>query len=208
MILNLFENPIFFIFAVIALVVAITVHEASHAKMADYLGDPTPRLQGRVTLNPLSHLDLVGSLFILLVGFGWGKPVEFDPYNLRNKKKDSVLISLAGPMSNFLIAVLSSLILYSLFFLNLNMPVISSFLAILIQLNLMLGVFNLVPIHPLDGFKIVEGLLSNEQAVEWRKLERFGFIFLLLFIFPIGNGSIFQNVLSPLIAFIYRFLIP
>jgi len=208
MILNLFENPIFFIFAVIALVVAITVHEASHAKMADYLGDPTPRLQGRVTLNPLSHLDLVGSLFILLVGFGWGKPVEFDPYNLRNKKKDSVLISLAGPMSNFLIAVLSSLILYSLFFLNLNMPVISSFLAILIQLNLMLGVFNLVPIHPLDGFKIVEGLLSNEQALEWRKLERFGFIFLLLFIFPIGNSSIFQNVLSPLIAFIYRFLIP
>ena len=209
MILQLFENPLAFVFVALSMVVAITIHEAAHAKMADYLGDPTPRMQGRVTLNPLSHLDLYGTIFILLIGFGWGKPVQFDPFNLRNRRRDSALISIVGPLSNFAIALAASLILNLL---QLNSSFTSllfvSFLSVLIQLNIMLGIFNLIPIHPLDGFKIVEGILSSEQAYEWRKLERFGFIFLLLLIIPIGEKSVLQTVFTPIISFVVSLLVP
>lgn len=209
MILYLFENPLMFVFAVISLVIAITVHEASHAKMADYLGDPTPRMQGRVNLNPLSHLDPFGSIFILLVGFGWGKPVQFDPFNLKNRRKDSALISIAGPLSNFAIAIFSSFILYSFQLSGGEAPfILSMFLFVLIQLNVMLGIFNLIPVHPLDGFKIIEGLLPEDQAHEWQRLERYGFIFLILLIFPIGGQSVIQNVISPIISNVVSLLVP
>lgn len=96
---TLLQNPIVFIMSAIGLVIAVTVHEFCHAFVADYLGDPTPRVQGRVTLNPLAHLDPFGTLALLFIGFGWGKPVEFDPYNLKHKTRDTALIALAGPVS-------------------------------------------------------------------------------------------------------------
>ena len=99
----LFNNPLSFLFWLVALAMAITIHEFAHAYTADRLGDPTPRLQGRLTLNPLAHLDPLGTLMLLLVRFGWGKPVQFDPFNLKNPRKDGALISLAGPASNLLI---------------------------------------------------------------------------------------------------------
>src|SRR3990172_8857289 len=96
-------NPVEFIFGLVALIVAITIHEFSHAAAAERLGDPTPRLQGRLTLNPLAHLDPLGTLMLILIRFGWGKPVQFDPYNLRHPRRDSAIISLAGPTSNIVL---------------------------------------------------------------------------------------------------------
>ena len=104
-------NPILFLVWVAALLTAITIHEFAHAYSADRLGDPTPRSQGRLTLNPLAHLDPLGTLMLILVRFGWGKPVQFDPYNLANPKRDAAIISFAGPLSNLILATILSIIL-------------------------------------------------------------------------------------------------
>ncbi len=205
----LLTNPILFLLSAVSLVIAITIHEFAHAKMADHLGDPTPRLQGRVTLNPAAHLDLYGTIFLLLVGFGWGKPVQFDPFNLDNARKDAALISIVGPVSNFLLAIVSSAILYLFTFFGLEIPlIIGSLLIVFIQMNILLGVFNLLPVHPLDGFKIVEGLLNEQQAREWHQLERYGFLFLIALILPIGGQSMLHTILDPVMSFLNGFLIP
>src|SRR3989338_6639244 len=107
----LFTNPLIFFFYIVALLVAIAIHEFSHALAADHLGDPTPRLAGRLKLNPLVHIDPMGLLFLLFFGFGWGKPVGFDPFNLKNPRRDAAIISLAGPFSNFVVALLLSFFL-------------------------------------------------------------------------------------------------
>lgn len=188
-----------FIFNILALILAIDIHEFSHAWAAEHLGDPTPRLQGRLTLNPLAHLDPIGTILLVLVHFGWGKPVQFDPYNLRNPRRDSAIISLAGPTSNILFAVLLSGLLRVIPFV---------FIQQLIVFNVVLAVFNLVPIHPLDGFKIVEGILPEDKAHEWHELERYGMIFLIFLLFPIFGGTApIQRIISPVIDFILKFLL-
>lgn len=177
----------------LGLVVAITVHEASHAFVADKLGDPTPRLQGRLTLNPLSHLDPIGTLMILVARFGWGKPVQFDPYNLREPQKDSALISIAGPAANLATAVLIALIIRS------TTPFIiypSSFITILLTvavININLAVFNLIPIPPLDGSKFFAGVFPGLAPVIYG-MERYGFIILLalVFLFP---GLLYSTII-------------
>src|SRR3972149_1137256 len=169
MINYLFSNPLVFVVYMASLLVAIAIHEFSHAAAADYLGDPTPRLQGRLKLNPLVHIDGMGILFLMLFGFGWGKPVEFDPYNLKNPRRDAAVISIVGPTSNLLLALLLSLLLKLFIFLELNFLItIGIFVFIpMIRMNLVLGVFNLFPTHPSDGFKIVGGILSKERVHEW-----------------------------------------
>src|SRR3989344_8593800 len=210
MIFTLFSNPILFLLLALSIVVAITVHEFAHAKMADHLGDPTPSLQGRVTLNPLAHLDLYGTIFLLVVGFGWGKPVQFDPYNLHNPRKDAALISLGGPASNFIVAIVSSIIFRLLLFFS--VPILTTVATVIlpsiIYLNIILGVFNLLPIEPLDGFKIVGGLLSEEKAREWYQLARYGIIFLLLLIIPFNGRSMLSILLTPIITPLRMLLIP
>ena len=201
MINYLFTNPLLFIVYLVSLLVAITIHEFSHAFMADYLGDPTPRLAGRLKLNPLVHLDTFGLIFLLMFGFGWGKPVPFDPYNLKNPRKDAALISIAGPASNFILAVILSLIIKLA-----NIPLVTGFLIPIIYLNIILGVFNLIPINPLDGFKIVGGILNEQQAKEWYQLERYGMIFLLLLIIPLGQSSMLDIIIRPVISFIMGWL--
>jgi len=203
-----------------ALLVAVTIHEFSHAYVADQLGDPTPKLSGRLTLNPLSHIDLFGTIllpfFLLLTNasffIAWAKPVPFDPFNLKNPHRDAALISLAGPLSNLILAVIVSFFLrlviffhlrHSLIFIFLN-PFLSSF----IYINVLLAIFNLLPIHPLDGFKIVGGLLDENQAKEWYKLESYGVLFLLLLIFPFGSSAIITKIIGPVINFILSLLIP
>ncbi|KKS87212.1 MAG: Peptidase M50 [Candidatus Gottesmanbacteria bacterium GW2011_GWB1_43_11] len=119
---NILNSPVSFLFYVAALIVAITIHEFSHAWSADHLGDPTPRLQGRLTLNPLAHLDPLGTILLFLVHFGWGKPVQFDPFNLRNPRRDAALISLAGPAANLLLATVCSIALRILSPLQLPVP--------------------------------------------------------------------------------------
>lgn len=206
--LNILGDPLSIIIYFAGLVTAITVHEFAHAFAADRLGDPTPRLQGRLTLNPLAHLDPLGTLMLLLVRFGWGKPVQFDPFNLRNPRRDSAIISIAGPVSNLLLALLASIISRILPFSSVS-SIVSILLTSLISMNVVLAIFNLIPIHPLDGFKIVGGLLSNEKAREWYALERYGMFFLLLLVFPLfGGTSPIHYLISPPIDFLLRLLIP
>lgn len=205
--INLLTNPLALIVYFVSLLVAISVHEFAHAYAADTLGDPTPRLQGRLSLNPFVHLDFVGLLFLAFFGFGWGKPVSFDPFNLKNPRRDAAIISIAGPLSNFVMAIFASLVLRVLLLLNVG-PIFLVFFQAFITLNLVLGVFNLLPIHPLDGFKIVGGLLPKERASEWFGLERYGFIFLILLIIPIGKASMIESILQPIVSFIAGLLLP
>jgi Zn-dependent protease len=207
---TLFSNPIFFILSLASIIIAITIHEYAHAKTADYLGDPTPGLQGRLTLNPKAHIDLYGLLFLILFRFGWGKPVQFDPFNLKNPRRDSAIISIAGPVSNVLLATVCSLLLR--LFSLLDMSIVSAIgyfiLPPIIMLNLILAVFNLIPIHPLDGFKIVGGILPEHQAKEWYQLERYGMIFLLMLLIPFSGQSMLHTFLDPILSFLYRIFIP
>ena len=209
MISYLFSNPLIFIIYLVSILVAISIHEFSHAWAADYLGDPTPRLQGRLKLDPRVHIDNFGLLFLLLFGFGWGKPVEFDPYNLKDPRRDAAIISIAGPSSNFILAIILSILLKLFILLQLNfLIIIGSFIFIpMIKLNIILGVFNLLPIHPMDGFKIVAGILPEEKAHEWNQLQRYGMIFLVLLIFPIGGSSMLNNIIQPIVDFISDLLI-
>lgn len=200
---------------IVAFLTAITVHEAAHAWMADRLGDPTGRLMGRLSLNPIVHYDPVGTTMLLVlvllraiglpvIPFGWAKPVQFDPYNLRNPRRDSAFISLAGPVSNLLFATLCGVLLRFLgpYSFMIFYPIIS--------LNVVLAIFNLIPIHPLDGGKIFVGFLPKKDAYEAdRFLARFGPLILFFLIFPsVGGTSPVFAVLSPIISFIINLLIP
>ncbi len=219
MIDQLSSNPLGFLFWLLALAVAITVHEFAHAYAAEHLGDPTPRLMGRLTLNPLAHLDPLGTLMLLIARFGWGKPVQFDPFNLRHPRRDGAIISIAGPAANILTAIAASILLQLLFSFRvalLSSSIISLFVYLIISLlqpviilNVVLAVFNLIPIHPLDGFKIVEGILPEENARQWKELEGYGMIFLILLIFPIfGSPSPISRLISPVINFLLSLLLP
>jgi len=197
MLSTLFSNPLLFLLDLVALISALTFHEFAHAWMADKLGDPTPRLQDRLSLNPKRHLDPIGTLLLLVAGFGWGKPVEFDPFNLRHPRRDSALIALAGPASNMLMAIVLSLALRLL-----PLPELFQELFIYtIQICIMLAVFNLIPIHPLDGGKILIGFLPKETAYEWdAMLHKYGFIILMLLIFPFENSqSPVSYLISPIV---------
>jgi Zn-dependent protease len=173
----------------------VTVHEFAHAYVADRLGDPTPRAHGRLTLNPLAHLDLVGTLLILLVGFGWAKPVPITPANFTNWRRDTVIVAVAGPLANvtLLFAVGIPFKLGLLRAYGLGAEPISVLLLTMMQINAMLAVFNLIPIPPLDGSKILLGLLPPEQAVAYARVQLYG-PFLLLFFLMFTNAWRFLNV--------------
>lgn len=181
-----------------ALIISLSIHEFAHAYTADRLGDNTPRLLGRVTLNPLAHLDPVGTLLILFAGFGWGRPVPFNPINLSDPKKHSALIAFAGPLSNFIMASVLALIFHLL---PLN-SLVSNFLYLTIFYNVALGVFNLIPIAPLDGSKVVEGFLPPSLHIQWLQIQRYGIFLLMILIFTDGTNV----VVMPLVKFITSLL--
>jgi len=206
----LFSNPLMFIFYLIALILAIAIHEFSHALAADFLGDPTPRLQKRLTLNPKAHLDPFGLLFLFFFGFGWGRPVEFDPFNLKNPRRDAAIISLAGPISNLILALILSILLKLFIFFEIKTlyTIGSLFFVPMIYINVVLAVFNFLPVHPLDGFKIVGGILPEKQAKEWYELEKYGLIFLLMMFFPLGKSSMVDLLIRPAVGFLTNLLLP
>jgi len=210
MIQYLFSNPLIFFIWVAALLVAITVHECAHAWTADRLGDPTARLAGRITLNPLAHLDPLGTLMILLFRFGWGKPVPFDPFNLKNPRRDAALISFAGPAANLILAIiLASIIRLAYFIVGPNAYLAEQILTPFIFLAVALGIFNLIPIHPLDGGKILIGLLPQRIAYKWDAfLQRFGFFIILILIIPIFGFSPLFAIILPIINGILALLLP
>ena len=200
-------NPIIALAFIVGLVAGITIHEASHAFVAYRLGDPTAKLAGRLTLNPASHLDLIGTLALLIVGIGWGNPTPFDPFNLRNIKRDSALISVAGAVSNFVLAIILSIPYLFFYFtgnLSLTINAVYQVISIIIWLNLILGVFNLIPVHPLDGFKVLAGLLPRDWYYDFIQTERYG-IFILLFLLITGAVG---RILFPIISSIFSILIP
>jgi Zn-dependent protease len=206
---ELFTNPVGAVLFLLSIIIAVTVHEFFHAKIADNLGDPTPGMQGRITLDPRSHLDPLGSLLFLLFGFGWGKPVPYDPYNLKNPRRDAAMIALAGPLSNFGMAIMSGVLLHILGQEFAHANIFGAFLSIFISTNLILGVFNFIPIAPLDGFRIVGGLIPEDQADEWYGLERYGFLLLMFVILPFAGGrSILQTFIGPVVSFFLGILIP
>jgi Zn-dependent protease len=185
---------------------AITCHEVSHGLVADLLGDKTARSMGRLTLNPLKHLDIIGTLMIFIFHFGWAKPVPVNFNNLRHPKRDMIWVAFAGPVSNFAIGALSAFALRSVAALGniipstsilyLKQPVIHM-LAFSVYINLLLGLFNLIPIPPLDGGRIAVGLLPYRQAITYSKIEPFGFIIVIVLIF---FTNIFSLVIMPIIG--------
>lgn len=202
-----------FLLNVTFLVIAISIHEFAHAFAADRLGDPTARAAGRLTLNPFAHIDPIGTVLLplsllLLSGgsfaYGWGKPTPFDPYNLKNPRRDSAIISFAGPLSNLLLAVLISIII------RFTPYVFSIFLIPLILTNIALAVFNLIPVGPLDGQKIIFGILPRDLAYEFQSImNRYGVLILLFLIFPIfGREAPIISIMNPPIQFLAGLLIP
>ena len=204
MIQTLFSNPLLFLIWAIGLVLAISVHEYAHARVADQLGDPTPRAQGRLTLNPVGHLDPLGTLALLFLGFGWGRPVQFDPYNLRNPRRDSALIAIAGPISNLLLALVLSVVMRLV-----AIDILYSVFSILVMMNITLAIFNLVPIFPLDGEKILGGILPPALYQEFATIMRqYGTIILILMLLPIAGGtSPISALISPIISFVSGILL-
>jgi Zn-dependent protease len=212
---------IFLLVWILAFVVTITVHEFAHAWMADRLGDPTAKLEGRLSLNPIVHYDPVGTTLLLVLvvmrafgapvlPFGWAKPVRYDPYNLKDPKRDAALISFAGPGINLLLAVLLSLVVRFCLLPFSPLSFISQFFYPFIILNVSLAIFNLIPIHPLDGGKILVGLLPAKKAQEVDVfLSRYGLILLLFLILPsFGGNSGISLIISPVINFLFKILIP
>jgi Zn-dependent protease len=158
-----------------AILIAITFHEFAHGRVAMLLGDNTPELTGRNTLNPLKHLDPVGFLLLMVVGFGWAKPVMINPNNFKNLKRDTILVALAGPTANFILAFIFTL-LYKILVINLGIVFVGlyNFIFYSISINLALMVFNLLPIPPLDGSRIILNLIPNSNSEMRLKYYRYG----------------------------------
>ncbi len=187
-----FENILYILIRLVAVLLAICVHETAHGFAAYKLGDSTAKYDGRLSLNPLKHIDPIGALCMFFFGFGWAKPVRINPYYFKNLKRDTALTALAGPISNILLSFFAMLCWVHL------VPAIdnlyfSLFVQAFLSINLGLAVFNLLPIPPLDGSKIFLSLLPHKVYYEIMRYERYGFIILAV--------ALYLGVLDPILNF-------
>lgn len=198
-------DMILWIVKIPVLLFAITVHEYAHGRSALALGDPTAKLQGRLTLNPLPHIDPFGAICLLLFNFGWAKPVPVNPMYFRSIRRDTILMSLSGPMANLATALGAGLLIR---FLLLPIEVYQHLLLWLLLLNIGLGLFNLLPIPPLDGSHVLENLLSPRAAQKYREFGRYGPM-ILLGILLLDNfahtGILSRILLHPMIRLAHLF---
>ena len=181
------------------IIIAMVVHEWAHARVAYALGDYTPKLDGRLTLNPAAHVDLFGLLMLFLVHFGWAKPVRINPSNFSNPRRDDILVSLAGPMSNLITAFLTLIVIIVL--LKFDAPMTegaATVLQMIMIININFAIFNMLPIPPLDGSQILRNLLPYELAYKFAQLERYSFLILIIFLMT----PILSYVFVPLQRFI------
>lgn len=182
-------------FVVITLLIAFTVHEFAHAYTAYKFGDPTAKDQGRLTLNPIQHLDPFGTILILIAGFGWARPVPVNRRHFKNPRAAGILVSIMGPLSNLLLAFIGYGVFYFLIssgsWTNAS-SFIMDFLNIFVQLNMMLFVFNLIPLPPLDGYRIVEDLVSPTVRAKMTQFEQYSIlVFLIIIVTPLDEYTIF-----------------
>ncbi|MCL0032618.1 site-2 protease family protein [Peptococcaceae bacterium] len=186
-----------------AVVIALTFHEYAHAVVAYKLGDPTAKHSGRLTLNPIPHVDPIGMLMLFFVGFGWAKPVPVNPYNFNKPKRDMVLVSLAGPLSNVILAIAFAL-LFGVFY-AFGSQFLIDVVEKIIWINVVLAVFNMLPIPPLDGSKILAGILPGDSA--WLNyLEQYGFIILIILLLTGILRPILMFFIEPLWALVQVFV--
>jgi Zn-dependent protease len=187
------------------LLFALTLHEFAHGYIADRLGDPTARLAGRLTLNPLSHLDPLGTIAFFFIKFGWAKPVPVNAGNFRNPKQGMLWVALAGPVTNLGLAIISAILTkiawliagflpYSRMMEAILLP-LSAMLVASVWINLVLAIFNILPIPPLDGGRILAGLLPDRLAEPYRQVERYGFVIILILAF----SGLLSKVILPII---------
>jgi Zn-dependent protease len=189
-----------FLYFIPGFIVGLTLHEFSHALAATRLGDPTARAAGRLTLNPLAHLDLIGALMLLFIGFGWAKPVPVDPHNFRSPRRDMAIVAFAGPLSNLLLATVIGFSLRALGLLSGDAAEVTVRVAVYaVWINVILAVFNMIPLPPLDGSRIVRGVFPTEWQAGYSTLERFGPIILfgLMLLANFTGISIFGRVITP-----------
>ncbi len=195
------------LFSIAILIISVVIHEFAHGVAALWQGDPTAKLSGRLTLNPVSHIDPVGSIAVPLlcailpgsVMFGWAKPVPFNPYNLRNRKWGEAIVAFAGPLSNICIAVILGLFIR--FFHFSLAPQLIELFVVTILTNLVLAIFNLVPLPPLDGSKIMYALFPAKMSRFIALFERYGLVFTIIFIFA------FVQVLDPVIWAAFKLIV-
>lgn len=174
------------IFRIPALLIALTIHEYAHARVAVWLGDETPRVMGRLTLNPIPHLDPFGLIMLWLFKFGWAKPVQINPNNFKNWRKGTILVSLAGPGSNILMAFFAAITYGVLAKLGLLNNEVATVLGFTYSYNIIFAIFNLLPLPPLDGSKVLKNLLPVRQAEVLEKIEPYApFILLALVYFNV-----------------------
>ncbi|WP_318506740.1 site-2 protease family protein [Bacillus sp. T3] len=195
-----------FPYVIVTLIIAFSVHEFAHALVAYKFGDSTAKNQGRLTLNPLKHLDPVGTILIFFAGFGWARPVPVNRFFFKNPRLAGILVSVAGPLSNLLLAVLAYLAWYSMLAFGIaeNMQLgLMDFFNIFIQLNMVLFVFNLLPFPPLDGYRIIEDVVPNHIRPRLTQYESYGvLIFLILVVTPLYQYTIYpiMNIVIPFFA--------
>ena len=209
---SIYEIIACLISATVVVFLTMPIHEFAHGFAATKLGDPTPRWQGRMSLNPMHHVDYFGALMIYLVGFGYAKPVQIDSRYFKNLKRDMAIVAFAGPLSNLIFAFVSVFLsnLFSYLYIIINSPsigvynlfvILVSIFVYIAQINIMLAIFNLVPIPPLDGSKILGAFLPNRIYYQLMQYERYFMIFVMFLIFA-GTG--FSNALSKIVVSVFN----
>lgn len=206
------EQYLVYLYIIPAALIAIVCHELSHGLFSYLLGDPTPKEQGRLSLNPAKHLDLFGTLCLIFFGFGWAKPVRVDPRYYKNPKWGMALVALGGPLANFIIALISGLAVtliqnyapYTEFY-----NIIFNFFLYLMIINIGLGTFNLIPIPPLDGSKIIGAILPDNAYVQYMKYQKYGMIFIigLLILLDVLEAMGYPSLLNTMLDVIVEFIL-